>query len=385
MCRNSLKKFFSCLIIFFLILFNPVFANNLTLIKLALFDTVYNEMPVNFTLLSQYQRAYLAGIEAAREVAKQDGFNLLYMPFFYGNGPLDLFAEIPKIKAWQPDFVLGPSSSDQFLMLRDSLPNILVLSSYASDQTLAKMPRNFYSTFLPDGQIMNLLAGYINQKYPKKNIYIITQIDSKQCVDVADLFIDAYKKLSPKTQIVENKLILDNLSDVDIKKLVAGHQNDIIIIFNDTFYDYNVLVERIANSTPDQHFVFYSDQDNWGEAVTKTPSTVKVNYESYRIGPIMEDAQSPQYQAFVKVYANIYHAAPADAVSYMTYLSVLSVIEALHNYPDLSNKDSTREKILYSYSQALNHDPNWFRLNDFAIYQITPRGEILINSLSSSN
>ncbi|MCX7123622.1 MAG: hypothetical protein NTV32_08185 [Gammaproteobacteria bacterium] len=386
MLKTYQKRFiFCCLLLLF---FKTVFAENQNTVRLALLDTVYNEMPVQFSLLSEYEQAYLAGVKTAAEFAKRYDINIVYQPFFYenANGSLELLAEVPRINAWKADLVLGPSSSDQMLMLKNSLPNTMVLSSYASDTTLKTLPKNFYSVFLPDDQIMDLLAGYIHAKYPQKNIYIIAQIDDKQSVDVSQEFITSYRGVSPKTKIDETKILLDNINAIDSKKLLAGHESDIILIFNSSFYGYNALVQHLTDSMPNTHLIFFSDQDNWGESVVpdNTQDLNRFNYESYRIGPIMEDAQLPYYKEFLQTYNSLYHSPPSDAVSYMTYIATISAIEALIAYPDQNNSDSMREKILYSYATALAHNPNWFRLNDFAIYRLIPQGEILITKLPLS-
>ena len=351
-------------------------------LRIALTDSAYNEMPVNPSLLAEYGRAYLAGVQTATQVAKNYNISIVYQPFFYGDGPLDVLTETPKIQAWNADLVLGPSSSDQMLMLRNYLPSVMVLSSYASDVMLKTLPKNFYSLFLSDDAIMDLLAHYIHEKYPKKNIYIITQVDDKQSVDVSNIFIENYERMAPSTKVVQKKVILDNIDNIDSAKLLAGHENDIVLIFNFSFYDYNMLVEHIAAAMPDKHLIFFSDQDSWGETVSKDSNTkYHLNYESYRIGPIMLARGAPGYKTFEQTYNKIYDKEPDNPVSYISYITVMSAVQALDQYPDPNVSDNMRQKILYSYLLALGHNPNWFKINDFAIYQITPEGEVLITKL----
>ena len=268
-------------------------------------------------------------------------------------------------------------------MLRNYLPNVMVLSSYASDVTLKTLPKNLYSLFLSDDAIMDLLAQYIHETYPQKNIYILTQVDDKQSVDVSSIFIANYEKRSPSTKIVQNKIILDNIDNIDGSKLLAGHENDVILIFNSSLYGYNMLVEHIVAALPGKHLIFFSDQDSWSETVNKNSDPkYSFNYESYRIGPVVLDTQLSGYKTFEQTYQKLYNKEPTDAISYISYRAVMSAIEALNKYPDPNVRDSMRQKILYSYLLALSHNPNWFKLNDFAIYQITPEGEVLIKRLT---
>jgi len=369
-------------IIFFVLINNYICAQVET-IKLALFDTPYNEMPLNVPLLSEYEKNYLAGVEAAAQVAKAANINIVYKPFFYGAGPLDVLSEISKVQEWQPDLIIGPGASDQFLLLKNYIFNTMVLSSYASDISLTTLPKNFYSVNLPDVQVSSLLSQYIHQQYPQKNIYVITQIDSKECVDASDLFINSYHKISPATKITQNKLILDNVSSIDSKKLMTGHEQDIVVIFNFTYYGYSVLIRHIAASFPKSNLIFFSNQDDWNDKGTDRPrKNDNLLYQSYRIGPVIFDSNDLDYKEFENAYYKLYHQEPVDSVSFMLYLTVMSVVKALIQFPPPETYQGMREKILYSYTQALKYDPTWFRLKYYAIYQLTPQGEVLITKFA---
>ena len=359
---------------------------NKNIIKVALLDTPYNEMPLNLSLISEYQKAYLSGIETAAHVARKYNIEIIYKPFFYGEGSLDILDETPKIQDWQADLVIGPSSSDQFTLLRNALPNVMVLSSYASGKTLQTLPKNFYSIFLPDNQIMTLLAEHIHKKFPTKNIYIIVQADCKQCVDVSKLFTTSFNKASPSRKITETKVILDHINSIDSKKLMLGHENDVTLIFNLTYYAYNELVKRIAQSFPNKNLIFFSDQDNWGgEANHNAKTTNTWTYESYRIGPLLADNSLPDYKNFSKAYFSIYQSKPKDGVAYMTYITVMSAIEALNKFPTKNENKSIREKILNSYVEAIKKNSNWFRINNYGVYELTPQGEVLAEKLPLPN
>ncbi|OGT31598.1 MAG: hypothetical protein A3E87_05825 [Gammaproteobacteria bacterium RIFCSPHIGHO2_12_FULL_35_23] len=66
----------------------------------------------------------------------------------------------------------------------------------------------------------------------------------------------------------------------------------------------------------------------------------------------------------------------------MSYITVISAIEALIKYPSPNKENNMREKILYSYTRALEHDPNWFQINNYGIYRSTSQGETLVARLS---
>lgn len=73
-CRKQL-----ILAILFSCISTSVFAlvSSANVLRVALLDTAYNEMPVNPSLLAEYGRAYLAGVQTASEVAKQYNINIV--------------------------------------------------------------------------------------------------------------------------------------------------------------------------------------------------------------------------------------------------------------------------------------------------------------------
>ncbi len=353
-------------------------------IKVAILDNYNSEMPF-IPLAYKYETAYLQGIKTAEYTAQEKKYIIDSKFFFHGNGPIDIFKSIPLINDWKADVVIGPSSSDKFIMLKNELPNIMVLSSYASGIKLKNLPRNFYSTFLSDDKLMYLLGKFVQEKFTQKNIYLIEQVDCKQCVDAGKLFIQSYKKINPNIKIVENKTILDNVNTINSKKLILGHENDVILIFNSTYYDYNLLTRHIADDFPNKKLIFVSDQDNWRNEVDGRSHPFDLTYESYRIGPILFDQSMPEFKIFVESYVALYHTKPEAALTYMTYVTIMSILEALRQYPSPNSDIGMREKILYSYETALKNNPNWYKNTTFGIYQLTSKGEVLIKKLAITN
>lgn len=374
---------FKCIfIVLSLTLIYPLlsYAKELKTIKIALLDTFYNEMPL-VPQAPEYEKAYFAGVQTAGYEAKKYNLQIKYKPFIYGTGPLDILNEIPKVQAWGADLVMGPNASDQCLLLGHQLQGIMILSAYASDVHLKTLSKNFYSTLLPDDRIMALLANYIHKNYPDKNIYVIERIDSKQCVDAGSLFISSIKKISPHVQIFEKKILMQDINDIDSKKLMSGHENDVTLIFNSTYYGYISFVHHVAASFPDKKLIFFSDQDNWSSEVDGHTHKLDLSFDSYRIAPILFDRTSPVFKEFMQAYQNIYHKKPKDAISYMTYYALMSAITSLNEFPDPNHQATMREKILYSYHTALKKHPNWFRGQDFGIYQLTSKGEVLVKRI----
>ena len=355
------------------------YAKELQTIKIALLDTFYTEIPTLVPESSVYERAYFAGVDAANYAAKKYGYKIEYKGFLYENGALNILSELSKIEKWSADLIMGPGSSDQCLLMNYRMPRPMVISSTASDIHLKSLPSNFYSTFPSDDSIMELLSGFIRNYFPSKNVYIIEQVDCKQCVDAGNLFSASYNKNSLTTKVVEKKIIINNdINSIDVKKLIDGHEDDVILILNSAYSCYISLISHISASFPKKHLVFFSDQDNWSNEVDGNTHTFDLPFESYRIGPILFDKQSPFLKKFKEAYFLIYHEEAKDAISYVTFYSIMSVLEALNEFPDPDQKHNMQEKILYSYHQAVEKHSNWFKTQGFGVYKLTSSGEVLV-------
>ena len=137
------KKFhmiFSVLL-FFSICCNNAYATTPTKpreIKVALLDTPYNEMPLDLSLLTEYQNAYLAGAETAVHVSKKYNLDIKYKPFFYeGLGRRkDYFCDMKKVvsainrieKSYQPNCYTGAGYSIGFDLKFDKARQFQLLS-----------------------------------------------------------------------------------------------------------------------------------------------------------------------------------------------------------------------------------------------------------------
>lgn len=97
----------------------------------------------------KYANDYMDGLLTAVDAAKKDGYAVEIQTFFYGKEPLAILKQIPEVKAWQPDIIIGPRSSSLFLMLKDQFSDVLVLSPFATATEVAALPDNFYSMTLP--------------------------------------------------------------------------------------------------------------------------------------------------------------------------------------------------------------------------------------------
>ena len=355
------------------------------LVQVALLDRIYAEAP-SLSKLAAYERAYLAGAKVAKMDAPLYGYRLQYKPFLFGGGPIDILDELPKIKAWRADVVLGPSSSDECLLLGKYLTSIMVVSSYASDVNIQQRYSNFFSTLLPDNRIMTMLAHFTHKRFPKKSVFVLMQTDCKQCVDVGKSFIKQYQALSSSNYVTSKTMFFDHIDQLDIHSLIGPHINDVIFVLTALDLKYNYFARHVANAFPGKRLTFMSDQDNWGNEGGDTPLTkTDLPYDSYRIGPLLYDRHSALFMQFYRQYLTLFGKPPTDAVSFETYNSIVSTLVALNKYPDPGKGDKMHDQILYSYRHAMKNNPDWFRAKNYGIYLLTSTGEMLVKKMQISH
>lgn len=393
--RNSDAKWIA-LCVFSLILCSiSVFFCNIGLaqqqnkiLKIAVLDSP--NMPRKLSLWKRYEQAYLAGIETSVLAAKEEGITLQYKTFFYGEKPLDILKKIPLVQAWHPDVILGPHYSNQLFLLKDYFSDTLVLSSYASDPSIKELPNNFYSIFPSDNDLMEVIMNFIQQRFGQKNILMLVQADCKECTNMAQNFIPSYikrnKELSIST-VKRSDFIGENLNNVSLPQLTQSYKNnDIILIFAANYYLYETLLGRLVNFIKKPNLIFITDVDDWGvqdvnfdSAITQMP----LNYQAYRVTPLFSSLNSTgnELLEFNRLFLKRYKKPTADSISYVTFLTIKSVLAALAKFPSKNSNLPVSEQVLVSYEQALHHTPNWYRSNKYAVYQFTGKKEVLVDKV----
>lgn len=350
------KNLFRIIINFYLailiFLFSPVIlaakANQPHTIRIAILD--------NFTIEKsshKYKDDYFDGVSTATMAAREKGFIIQHKTFTYGSHPLDILAAIPEVQDWKPDFIIGPHSSNQFLLLDKYFKNILVLSPYATDEDITKMPSNFYSLSLPDSFIAKAMLSYMEKYFHGANIFNIAQADCKDCVDLTNIFNELYKTKFPKATIADSFYIGNDVKNLNLEKLMAGYQKgDVIILQPLSHGDANILMPRISNFLKQKNITFIYNLDNWGNCKTAKKSLSKddIDYTSIRVSPYIQNRNSEIFEDFITHYQRQFNAYPQNAVSYMSYASVMSVINALVLFPhrNLDHKSA----VLSSFKSA---------------------------------
>lgn len=349
-------------------------------IRVAILDNP--NMPAELKMWRQYEKSYLRGINTAKYVSKKKNVNIIYKTFFYGTDALDVLKEIPKVKAWHPDIILGPHYSNQFLLLKNYFKHTLVLSSYASDAAIDHLPDNFYSVFPPDKVTIKAMLDFIHHNFPKKNILLINRVDCKDCNDMSALIHKMYKNFNVNVKIKQNNFIgnSDNLEDT--KNLLKGYKKgDVIIILATNLYNYADLIAKITTTLHNRNPIFISIEDNWGNWNNGLPISKNTNlkFTAYLVNPLFFNHRSLNFRIFYVNYFDLYANYPKDVVSYVTFMTLMSAIDASNQYPvTLKSHLSMKQKILKSYLAALKHNQNWYRPTVYGVFQLNADGSKLI-------
>ena len=374
--KNILKNLLLIALILFAISNNYSYARGKKIIKIAILDN-----PVLFarhnSVSENLQKAYMQGINTAVEAGKEKGYDIQYKTFFYGNNLLDIINKISDVKKWNPDVIVGLHSSNQFLITRNYFTDIVVISLFATDKNIKNIPPNFYSLGVADQIAIEPIPKFISDFFPKRNIFIAIEADSKESADLAELFKLLIMQKNMSISISESKFLHDEVDTLDIKDFMSGYKKgDIILVLAGNYYQTAELMGKISAYLYPYKPDFVVTVDNWGNE--KVPTENVFPYKAYRVTPYTVGPNTPNYRDFYDAFVKINHIKPENLVSHITFNAIDSIIEALEQYPPKKNY-TMRENIVQSYQEAFSKNSSWFKSNRDYIYLMLPGQEKLLN------
>src|SRR5260221_2559942 len=95
-------------------------------------------------------------------------------------------------------------------------------------------------------------------------------------------------------------------------------------------------------------------------------------YDSFHIDTLCGVEDTKYYKIFLDNYQKIYHRLPKDKISFVTYQTVMSFVEAIKRYPSASINKKT---ILTSYLKGRKHNSNWYRPPYCVVYKLQNQTE----------
>lgn len=332
-------------------------------IKVALLENLQSQKLAS----EKYQIDYLKGLELAKLALKKNGYSIDIRNFFYGKKDLDILDQIPLVEKWNPDLVIGPRSSNKFLLLRDHFQDTIVLSPMATANAVSKLPSNYYSLSYPNDYAVQALVNFVSKSFPNRNVLSIVETNCKNCVDFFETFKTKFKNQNPGAVISDAFFSNDIVETVDIQSLMKNYKIGDMILLPNTSYASGILVARISDYLKQKEIIFLGS-DEWGSWNGGYVGKVKsdYNYVGYRIAPWSLEMPSPELDDFKVAASKYLKGDVSDAATFASYRTLMSAIEALNKQTKGSIGD-VKKQIYESYLKELKNDPNWFRLPEQAV------------------
>jgi hypothetical protein len=259
----------------------------------------------------------------------------------------------------------------------------LVISISATDKEITTLPSNFYSIGLPDTSAVNTLIYFIQEHYPKVNIFITVAAESKESADFSQLLVDKYQEKFPAKTAIQRRFLTEDMSQIDMKEFLKGyHEGDVIVVMAAGEYSAIDLMNKISSYLNPYKPVFITSADNWGDE--RTPQIIVGNYDAFRIDTLSLQSDVKSYDIFRKNYKKIHGYYPKDKIAFITYQAVMSIVKAIKQFP-VTHASSTRQSILLSYEKARQYDPDWFRAKEYIVYKIEPHREVYFETLRNND
>lgn len=369
------------ILLFFIITFLSSFAiaSNHQTIRLAVFDNPQPDPSCNINT-QQFINSYLSGINTAITVAASKGIYITEKEFFHANNLASVIQQASDAKAWKPDVIMGLSTSNDFLMSKAFFGEQVILSISATDSSLTSLPTGFYSLGIPDTSAVNTIIKFINQHYKGANLFITAAAESKESVDFADLVAKKYQKEFKGKRVTQRKFLTDDMDHLNFSKFMSGYEeNDVIVVMSIGYDSAIELMNKITAYLSPIKPVFITSTDNWGN--NNTPQNIAGSYDAFRIDTLSGGEDTQIYKTFLENYKKIYHQLPKDKISFVTYRTVMSFVEALLQYSPTKNTSMSKSLLLNSYLTALKHDPNWYRPPYYNVYKLENKKEIFFEKI----
>lgn len=330
----------------------------------------------------KYAVEYLDGLKTAMNAASEDGYAIELKTFFYDKEPLAILKQVPAVKAWSPDLIIGPRSSALFLLLKDQFKDVLVLSPFATASDISSMPSNFYSLTFPNEYFTQAIVNLVSEKFKGKAVAPIGEVDCKNCMNFIDEFSSIAKKsgVSVRSNVVFLNAFAEQVPPSDL--LVNYKQGDVILLPN-TSYTSGTLIGRLTDYLKDNNIVFIGG-DGWGDWSTSYVGKVKSTYKyaAYRATPWSLDAGDVRTKTFLKQFRRFRKTESTSSASILSYSTLMAAVEAIkHDYnPD--QKIPLQIRLLKSFQAELKSNKNYARPMKYTVYKVTQSGEVFDSEVS---
>lgn len=351
-------------------------------IKIAIIDNFKYQKYVT----TKYKEYYLNGLTVALTQAKSDDVLTSYKIFQYDQDPLSIIKVIPDVIKWNPDVIIGPRDSNKFLMLSPYIKGILTVSPFATSLAVSEMPKNFFSLTLPDSYEARAIYDFINWKFPKKDVIVLTEADCKSCSDVSEQFVKIWIK-NKNSRPYQQYYLSQQAAGLKIPDVIKHNNGKKIIIMPNNAHDSAILMARISQFS-NQETIFIGG-DGWGSwedtEVGKLGNLA--NYSAYHIVPWGLESCADDIKKFKVVYEREFKKQPQNKLSYIVYKTVMSIVSSYVQY-GIKLEGITRINLLRGYQLAITKNKYWHKPLNYLVYKIHSNQNLpygLVNPITSHN
>ena len=366
--RFVFLKFFFVVVV----MFAPVlaFATGTT-VKIAVLDNLQSEKLAT----ARYIQDYKDGLELGKNVASLAKINFEFKYFLFQNK--DMAPEIAKIKNWLPDVVIGPRSSEFFILLKNQFKDIAVISPFATAAAVSSLPPNFYSLSPDNTETVDMLVDFVKTKFPGRRVFQIVQTDCGNCMDSSEQFTRSAAKLDLITAAKPSYLFADQAETIPMEKLLTGYKSNDIIFLPNTSYVSGALAGRIANhlKLPKLTFLGCTGWGDWKVGnFGKFPSPF--DYEGFRIVSWSVHFQDAETQRFQSLFKKL-NGSNAEVNVTRINFAIMDGLTQLIVKMDSAHKKINQESILKEFLKLRSTVKNPWRPTQYGVFKVTQQGEVL--------
>ena len=323
---------------------------------------------------AKYPDYYMNGMQIAVMDGHKKNINYQLKVFVYDASPANMLKQLDLLKKWNPDIIIGPRYSEEFLWLSSNIGlDTLTVSPYATSAEVYKLPNNFYTLGNPDVISANRIFSYVKQiNSNKQNITMLTDIECKSCVTIKE---QLEKKFTQDT----NKLINIDFINKQISKnninlsWIPKQTTSTIFILNCRGREAGILMPSIGDYLSRSNMV-YIGGDGWGSS--QVWSVAKINgqytYNAYKIAYDFKKIKNITANQFVNDFNNEFSYVP-DNISYLSYNALDSITEAINKYN--CGISDVKINTLCSYQKAIKVNPQFHRPQIYNVYKMNPSNE----------
>jgi len=357
-------------------------------IRLAILDN-YRSQKFSYTheavshfpiVANNYQQSFMSGIKLASYVLKKKKINLDYRLFVYNRSNNSYMQAINSVQKWNPDVIIGPRESLQFIELKNYFKNILVISPLASADKVSCLPKNFYSLSFSNKRFAKAILDYLSSHFKGRRVLGLVEKNCLPCQNMASEFNSEYAHSHKNIDYGYKSFLTTQAASINLHSYLEGYDSNTIIFLPDTSYASSLLIARITDYFKKPVVFIGGDEwGNWHDGVVGKMSA-SYPYKAIHITPLSLSLVKPSILRFKRVYAKFYGHPPSDAASYLAYHSVMSFISAIQN-KNMGHAHMKRT-ILKAYEETLKLNKHWFKNKHYAVYIITPYHSRFSGSIS---